>query len=278
MRKILFLMLLLLPFIASAQIYKGTQFVSTGPTNYFAGRQRWNGGTNTIRAGTGNAEWIFEREGSNTNVISSGSHLRFYLGLNAYTSGAAQFNFINNGDINWSGIATGDGSGLTDLNASELTGEISLANLGSNAATAGNLLVATSATRGKWTQSVTNAIFVGAVGSGAGFTNIPLANLVSPTNGWGSQVIDFSVPEATTNMAAGITITGCAGFNTAGTNYDTAVRYLMASGANRPLIVGVDWFVNGVPGGGTVYATNGNLTKIIVTRQLGYFTNLAKFP
>lgn len=125
------------------------------------------------------------------------------------------------------------------------------------------------------TADVSGAMTVGsAIGNGNGLTNIPIAGIISPTNSWGSQAIDFRVPEATTNLASALTFTAPIGFNQAGTNMEHAVRYVFATGADRVVTLAAGWFFNGVPGAGAFTATNGQLTEINVKLQLGVFTNL----
>ncbi len=116
------------------------------------------------------------------------------------------------------------------------------------------------------------------IGNGRSLTNIPIAALYSPTNTWGSQTFDFNVAEATTNMAAAITITGLVNTGVGKTNYDHIVRYILASGSDRTFTPSAGTFVNGVAGAPAFVCTNGQLTTISVTYQGGNFTNLTHLP
>ncbi len=118
------------------------------------------------------------------------------------------------------------------------------------------------------------------IGNGRSLTNIPIAGLISPTNGWGSQIIDMLVPEATTNSAtanANITITALSGVNVGKTNYDHVVRYIIAN-TNLTFTPSAGTFVNGVAGAPSFVCTNGQLTTIQYSVQNGLFTNLTHLP
>src|SRR6185369_10338096 len=75
-------------------------------------------------------------------------------------------------------------------------------------------------------------------------TNYLEKNIVSTTNTWGSQVVDFSSDRMIlTNLAGDLTITGISGF--VNSNYNWITIDLNPNGATRVLTVPADWYVSG---------------------------------
>jgi len=115
----------------------------------------------------------------------------------------------------------------------------------------------------------------GFFGGGLGLSNILFSALVSPTNGVSSATaIDFSVPEATTNIAGNVAFTSILNWNP--TNYNYAIRHIInATGANKTLTVGAGWGTD--PNSRTTVTTytltNGCVIDLLVGSQINVLTN-----
>jgi len=108
-------------------------------------------------------------------------------------------------------------------------------------------------------------------GSGSGLTNVPLAAILSPTNTWGSQSIDFAIPEASTNASGPITF-ALAVLNLKPTGYNYATRHINANGANRTVTIPTGWSSTRT----THIITNGTRATFTVVCQLNQFTNISQ--
>lgn len=110
-----------------------------------------------------------------------------------------------------------------------------------------------------------------AAGNGNAITNIQLASIVSRTNSYGSQSVDFATPEVTTNASGGITFaSGLLNFNP--TNYNYFTLHVLANGADRTITPQAHW---GRSRNGFV-VTNGTKATITISSQIGIFTNIAQ--
>lgn len=108
-------------------------------------------------------------------------------------------------------------------------------------------------------------------------TNLPIAGLVSPTNGVSSaSAVDFSVPEATTNIAGAVSFTSLSNFNT--TNYNHAIRYIInRSGSDQTITVG-SWETDSARQTATTYiATNNTTLALMFSAQINVFTNVTAY-
>lgn len=153
-----------------------------------------------------------------------------------YSIQAQSGGFITTADFT-AGHFFGNGAGLTSLNATDLTsGLVSAARLA----------------------------------NGQSLTNVPLAGLVSPTNYSSSTVIDFSVPEATTNLAGNLTFTGISNFSS--TNYNTKIIHMLANGADRTITPAAGWR----KGRSVFVVTNGTMADFYISCQINFFTNISQ--
>ena len=111
--------------------------------------------------------------------------------------------------------------------------------------------------------------------NGQAFTNILLSSFVSPTNGVSSATaIDFSVPEATTNITANLAFTSIINWNP--TNYNYAIRHIINnSGGNLTLTTGTGWRTDpNLRTSATSYTiTNNTVVDLLVGAQINFFTN-----
>jgi hypothetical protein len=120
-------------------------------------------------------------------------------------------------------------------------------------------------------QILTNGTATALSFNGNSVTNVKLGSIVSVTNTYGSQSIDFGIPEATTNASGGITFAAAlVGFNP--TNYNYAVRHIRANGANRTITVPTGWSSTRT----AHVVTNGGMATFTVTAQIGIFTNVSQ--
>lgn len=112
------------------------------------------------------------------------------------------------------------------------------------------------------------------VGNGNSITNVKLSSIVSVTNSWGSQQVDFSAAagsEVTTNASGGITFV-LAVANANPTNYNYKTYHVKANGANRTTIVPTGWSSTRT----AHITTNGGMSDFTVSCQVGQFTNLSQ--
>lgn len=121
--------------------------------------------------------------------------------------------------------------------------------------------------------TASNATLLGTTtANGSGITNIQLSSITSPTNLYGNAVTaDFAggSREASTNLAGNLTFTGVANFNT--TNYNSLLLHCTAS-ADRTITPAAGWGKTRA----TFVVTNGTRADLIITMQLGVFTNLSQ--
>ncbi len=111
-------------------------------------------------------------------------------------------------------------------------------------------------------------------------TNLNEASIVCPTNGVSSaSAVDFSVPEAITNTSGAVGFTSLSNWNP--TNINRAIRYVLASGADRTVTVGT-WRTDSLRTTATTYtATNNNCLALLFTMIVGVTTNvnaIANYP
>lgn len=106
-------------------------------------------------------------------------------------------------------------------------------------------------------------------------TNLPMASIVSPTNGVSSATaIDFSVPEATTNITANLAFTSIINWNP--TNYNYAIRHIInRSGGNLTLTTGNGWGTDPILRTSTTSytITNNTVVDLLVGAQILFWTN-----
>lgn len=152
----------------------------------------------------------------------------------------------------------GDISGATDPGDFNLNnGTVNSLNVTTDAGVGGNV-------------NVTGRV----VGNGNSITNVKLSSIVSVTNTWGSQQVDFSPAsgvEVTTNASGGITFL-LAVANANPTNYNYKVFHVKANGGNRTVVAPTGW--NSTRTAHIV--TNGGMADFVVSCQIGQFTNLSQ--
>jgi hypothetical protein len=237
-------------------------------------------------------------------VASSGS---FSGNLSVTANGVSTI--ISSNKIYAAGVNLSDGStdGLMTMGTSAGANKITLSGTAGNAGFAGTIyetnltasrVILTDANKGHASAAASGAVPINADGSATTFaqiqtlaagqiltngtatalsfngnsvTNVKLGSIVSVTNTYGSQSIDFGIPEATTNASGGITFAAAlVGFNP--TNYNYAVRHIRANGANRTITVPTGWSSTRT----AHVVTNGGMATFTVTAQIGIFTNVSQ--
>jgi hypothetical protein len=106
-------------------------------------------------------------------------------------------------------------------------------------------------------------------------TNLLLASVSSPTNGvFTASSIDFTVPEAVTNIAGAVSQTSVANFNQ--TNINHAIRwYVNRTGSDQTITVGTWETDSGRTSATTYTCTNNTTLGLMFTLYAGQFTNVA---
>lgn len=182
----------------------------------------------------------------------------------------------------------GSGANLTALNASQLTsGTAPPARLATNAAAAGLVLQATSATTAKWDAASffnywgTNATAANSIETpyhstfnGGMLINGPLTanSFAIATNLYGNTTtVNFLYSRSTTNLAGNLAFDlGILNLNP--TNYNELVMYCYGAGANRTVTAPASWSTTRADH----VVTNAQWSKLTITAQFGAFTNLAQ--
>jgi len=108
-------------------------------------------------------------------------------------------------------------------------------------------------------------------------TNLLLASVSSPTNGVSTaSSIDFTVPEAVTNIAGAVSQTSLANFNQ--TNINHAIRYYVnRTGSDQTITVG-SWETDSGRTSATTYTCTNNTTlALMFSAYIGQFTNVTSY-
>lgn len=108
-------------------------------------------------------------------------------------------------------------------------------------------------------------------------TNLLLSGISSPTNGVSTaSSIDFSVPEALTNVAGAVSQTSMVNFNP--TNINHAIRYYVnRTGSDQTITVGT-WETDSARQTATTYINTNNTTlALMFTLYAGQFTNVTSY-
>lgn len=108
-------------------------------------------------------------------------------------------------------------------------------------------------------------------------TNLLTASISSPTNGVSTaSSIDFSIPEAVTNIAGAVSQTSVVNFNQ--TNINHAIRYYVnRTGSDQTITVGT-WETDSGRQTATTYINTNNTTlALMFTLYAGQFTNVASY-
>ncbi len=106
-------------------------------------------------------------------------------------------------------------------------------------------------------------------------TNLLLASVSSPTNGVSTaSSIDFTLPEAVTNIAGAVSQTSVLNFNQ--TNINHAIRwYVNRTGSDQTITVGTWETDSGRTSATTYTCTNNTTLGLMYTLYAGQFTNVA---
>jgi len=108
-------------------------------------------------------------------------------------------------------------------------------------------------------------------------TNLLLASVSSPTNGVSTaSSIDFTVPEAVTNIAGAVSQTSLANFNQ--TNINHAIRYYVnRTGSDQTITVGTWETDSGRTSATTYTCTNNTTLALMFSAYIGQFTNVTSY-